>query len=578
MAAPRLALAGNPNTGKSTLFSALTGQTARVANYPGTTVELALGRWGPYEVVDCPGLYSLEPFADEERAAVAAITESDAAVNVVDATRLERDLFLTLQLTDLGMPMVVALNMMDEARSAGIRVDVARLATLLAVPVIPTVATRGSGLAALRRALRRLPPSSGVRNRGRLATNQPAEGGRSDLPAAYEAHRRRAAAIAAAVVSRRSSKRKWSAVLGVWTAAPFPGLLLAALVLGAIYLFLAVGVAGWAVDFTEGVLLQSWYVPFVQRLVMTAFPPGSPVFLLLAGDYGVLTLPPVYLVGLILPILVAFHLCLGILEDTGYLPRLAALLDRFFHLIGLNGRAVIPFVLGMGCVTMATLATRTLASRRERRIATILLALAVPCSAQMAVVAGLLARHGPSYLALYAAAMLAVLVATGAALDRLWPGRQEPLFLELPPLRLPSWPLLLRKTIAQAAAFLSEAAPLFFLGALGIAALQASGTLPYLLAVLAPLTTGWLGLPPAAAPALLMGFLRRDFGAAGFSTLSLTAHQSLVAAVTITLFVPCLASLAVIVREQGWPLALAIWAMTFTAAILVGGCIAALGA
>lgn len=563
-----IVLAGNPNVGKSALFSALTGRHARTANYPGTTVEVATGRAGPWRVADAPGLYALEPLSEEERVARETILRADAVVNVVDAVRLERDLALTLELLALGKPMVLAVNMVDEAERLGLRVDAAALSRALGVPAVPTVATRGQGVAELRRligTMARRP--AGPRDSARAPLSPPAD---------PEARRRLAAALAASVTARGPRRPDRRTVLAAWTVRPFPGLLIAALLAAVTYWLLGVAVARLCVDLIQRRLMEGFYIPLIAGLVGAVWPPGTPWHALLVGDYGILTMPVTYMVAIIFPLLGGFYLVLGVLEDSGYLPRLAALLDRAFRALGLNGRAVIPFILGFGCVTLATLATRALPTRRERLIATFLLALAVPCSAQAAVVAALLARHGAAYLAGYAAAMLGVLAAAGSAVARLFPGRPPHLVMELPPLRLPAAMPLFRKTGVQIRAFAADALPVFFAGSLALALLDAAGILPLWSRALEPLTAGWLGLPPAAAPALIMGFLRRDFGAAGLAGLPLTGPQALVAAVTMTLFVPCAASLLAIAREHGWPPALAIWTLTFAAAILVGGTLARL--
>jgi ferrous iron transport protein B len=280
---------------------------------------------------------------------------------------------------------------------------------------------------------------------------------------------------------------------------------------------------------------------------------------------------PTYLIGVILPLVSGFYLLLALLEDSGYLPRIAALADRALTALGLNGRAVIPLILGLGCVTMGTLTARILGNKRERFIATALMAIAVPCSAQIAVIAALMAGVGPVYAAGYFAALIAIFVGVGTALNRLTPGVSTDLLIDIPSLRMPRPGNVLRKTVTKVWHFMIEVAAFFVVGALLISILEITGSLAWIQTALVPLTVGWLGLPAEASTAFVMGFVRRDFGAAGFFSMDLTAAQLLVSMVTITLFVPCIASIMVIVKERGWAYMAGLFAGSVALAFLVGG-------
>jgi ferrous iron transport protein B len=262
---------------------------------------------------------------------------------------------------------------------------------------------------------------------------------------------------------------------------------------------------------------------------------------------------------------------LAVLEDSGYLPRIAALADRALGAVGLNGRAVIPLILGLGCVTMGTLTTRILGSKRERFIATALMAIAVPCSAQIAVIAGLMARADAIYALAYIALLVFVFGAVGAVLNRMVPGRSTDLLIDLPLLRLPRPGNVLRKSVMKVWHFMREVTLFFTAGSLAIGLLQVSGMLERIVAEARPLTTGWLGLPAEAATAFVMGFVRRDFGAAGFFTMDLTDPQLLVGMVTITLFVPCIASAMVILKERGWTYFAGLFVGSVAFALFFGG-------
>ncbi|MBC7324242.1 MAG: ferrous iron transporter B, partial [Moorella sp. (in: Bacteria)] len=285
---------------------------------------------------------------------------------------------------------------------------------------------------------------------------------------------------------------------------------------------------------TEEVIMQGYYEPFIRNLVSSWLLPSSVLGAILIGEFGVLTMTVTYILGLLLPLVLGFYLSLSALEDSGYLPRIAVLVDRMLMRLGLNGRGIIPIILGFGCVTAATITTRLLGNNRERRIATFLLALAIPCSAQLAVITSMLGRLGPGYTSAYVLLIAGILILAGTALNHLLRGQPSDLLIDVPPLRLPQPVNVLKKTAARTKNFLQEATPLFAAGALLIGILQVTGLLTALQNLLAPVTVNWLQLPKETATAFIMGFVRRDFGAAGLYTLPLTPPQTLVALVTIT--------------------------------------------
>jgi len=559
--AKRIVLAGNPNVGKSVVFHFLTRKYAEVSNYPGTTVEVSRGRWQCHEVADTPGVYGLNCANDEERLAREIIDKAEIIVNVVDATRLRRDLFLTLQLLDLGKPMLVVVNMMDEARRSGRVPDLARLEAELGVPVLPAAAVRGEGMSELAREL------------ARLCRNPPRRSGGASPGS--PGRRQRANAISAAVTGLSDGNTELSAA-DRWLTRPVTGLMTAAAVLAAIWWVLGGLVAGKLVGFTEGIVMNRWVIPPLTRALNVLLPRGGLLAHVLAGELGVLTMALAYGLGLLLPLVFSFYLLLAVLEDSGYLPRLAVLLDNTFRPMGLNGKAVIPLILGFGCVTMAVISTRIMSSRRERIILAFLLGLAVPCSAQTGLIAMMLVPMGLGWLALYGGILLGIFLAAGVLLHRIMPGEPEGLFLELPRLRLPRPGNVLRKSWAKARAFVQDALPLFVLGAVLVSVLDYFHVLEQLEQVMAPITAGWLKLPPQVVSAFIMGIIRRDFGAAGLLALGLAGSQLFVALVTITLFVPCIATLLVLVKEHGAAIAAAVWLVSIITAVAVGGILAAI--
>jgi ferrous iron transport protein B len=570
--AETLVLAGNPNVGKSVVFNALTGTYVDVSNFPGTTVELTRGRLGEHDVIDTPGVYGVSSFNDEEIVARDIILSGDVVVNVVDAVHLERDLFLTLQLIDMGKRMVVALNMADEARKRGVGIDRDLLEDLLGVPVVETVAVEGKGFDELIAALPRARHGHAdpdldtdiVEMASRVGTRAEAllvlEGDEviserhgiepgTARDTIYLRRRHRVNDVCGHIITETVQGASFSAKLSHAMMHPLTGIPMLFLLLWGMWVVIGQWVAGGVVGFLEGTVMNGYYVPFVQQLVGRVL-------------------------AVILPLVTAFYLLLSMLEDTGYLPRIAALTDRSLMSMGLNGRAIIPLILGLGCVTMGTLTTRILGSKRERFIATALMAIAVPCSAQIAVIAALMAKTGALYAGAYLAILFAIFVALGTALHRIMPGQSTDLLIDLPSLRLPRMDNVVRKSGVKVYGFMKEVTVFFLAGAALISTLQVLGVLEWVIRVAAPVTVGWLGLPPQAAAAFVMGFVRRDFGAAGFFTMNLSSAQLLVAMVTITLFVPCIASTMVVLKERGWPFTIGLFMSSIGLAFLLGGIIA----
>ncbi len=597
--AQSVVLAGNPNVGKSVVFAALTGTYVDVSNFPGTTVELFRGRRGDLEIVDTPGVYGVGSLNDEEAVARDVILDADVVINVVDAVHPERDLFLTLQLVDMGLPMIVALNMADEARKHGVAIDRDLLEDLLGVPVVETVAVKGGGIDEL---LARLPEARPghadpaleadivllAARTGRRADAVLVLEGDETVAArhgmeplaerenVYTQRRTRVDDIIGHVLTTTREGAGLGAHLSYLMLHPLTGLPMLGALLWAMYIVLGKWIASDLVGFTEGTLMQGYYEPFVRGLVERVFATGSVPHAFLAGEFGVLTMTVTYLLGVILPLVAGFYLLMALLEDSGYLPRIAALADRSLTSLGLNGRAIIPLILGLGCVTMGTLTTRILGSKRERFIATALMAIAVPCSAQIAVIAAMMTRVGGWYTLGYFAALLGIFVGVGTALNKLTPGVSTDLLIDIPPLRLPRIGNVLRKSSQKVWHFMTEVAVFFLAGAAFISLLDVTGALAWIQGAAAPLTVGWLHLPREAATAFVMGFVRRDFGAAGFFTMNLSSAQLLVAMVTITLFVPCIASVMVILKERGWRYLVGLAVASVGGAFLVGGLLARL--
>ena len=589
--ARRIVLLGNPNVGKSALFNALTGLRATVSNYPGTTVEVYRGRLGGNgaEVIDSPGTNSLMPMSEDEQVTSDLVRsvrgeEGAVVVQVADAKNLRRALLLTLQLGQLEVPTVLVLNMHDEAEARGIKVDLLGLEAALGVPVRTTVATRGLGLEGVLRALASArAPRNHIPMPADLASSAlvlltggeaPAGSPPAVLARYHEALLEHAGAIARAHASEGGSHRALvSRRLGRVAIHPVWGWPILAAVLWALYEFVGVFGAGTLVNLVEKGLFHGYLSPWA--ISVFSHVPWAFARDLFVGEYGLVTMGLSYGLAIVLPIVATFFTAFALLEDSGYLPRLAVMSDRVFRLMGLNGKAVLPMVLGLGCDTMATLTARILPTRKERVMVTLLLALGVPCSAQLGVILAMLAAVPFRAAAIWFVAVFGVMISVGWLAARVLPGERGDFVIELPPMRLPALSNVLSKTVARIEWYLKEALPLFLVGTFVLFLLDRLKLLDVVTRAGEPIVTGVLGLPAEASAAFLIGFLRRDFAATRLFDMSrgggLDVVQLVVAMVTITLFIPCIANVFMIAKERGWRTAAAMAAFIFPLAFAVGG-------
>ncbi len=609
----RVALVGNPNVGKSVLFNALTGAYVAVSNYPGTSVEVSRGsttiEGRACEIIDTPGMYSILPITEEERVAREILLNErpDVVLHVLDARNLERMLAMTLQLVEAGLPVILVVNIMDEADRMGLVIDIPLLQEKLGIPVIAAATAKKRGLPEIRQAIASFDGSRhaafGYSRRLEGDIAEIAELLQGDYTLAKKAlallmlqrdeeiarlvaenEGARASLIAERVkekiFERRESfhldlslerkgivkgllegvivfpeKRRvtFGERLSSWAVHPITGvpLLFIALYYG-LYQFVGVFGAGTLVDFLEGTLFEKYFNPWVTGLVK-GIVPWEVIQELFVGEYGIITLGLRYAVGIILPIVATFFLFFSLLEDSGYFPRLALLVDRLFKKIGLTGRAVIPMVLGFGCDTMATMVTRTLETVRERIIATVLLALAIPCSAQLGVIMALLSKT-PGALMVWSLCLLAIFLVIGLLAARIMPGETPMFYMELPPMRLPQFSNVMTKTYTRMQWYFMEILPLFILASVLLWLGKITHFFEKLVAWMEPVMAS-IGLPKEAAVAFIFGFFRRDYGAAGLYDLQekglMAPRQLVVAAVTLTLFVPCVAQFLMMKKERG---------------------------
>ncbi|MCU0240908.1 MAG: ferrous iron transport protein B [Vicinamibacteria bacterium] len=592
----RLLLIGNPNVGKSALFQALTGLHATVSNYAGTTVEIRRGAlWTDptTEVIDAPGLNSLIALTEDEQVTVALLKQARAqegtvVVQVADAKNLRRALLLTLQLAIVRLPVVLCLNMFDEAGLRGIEIDQEGLAKDLGISICPTVAIRHEGVTALLTALSeaRCPRPRALDAEIEREVRQAVAQAGADASLAHSARvneallaeadrlvERHARATAAESAAPASCSRRLRRGLERVSAHPVWGWPILIFILFLVYEFVGVLGAGVLVDLLENGLFEGVLNPrFQSAFAKIPIPIVADFFV---GPYGVITVGLTYGLAIILPIVTTFFLAFAWLEDSGYLPRLAIMLDHAFRLIGLNGKAVLPMVLGLGCDTMATMTTRILTTHKERVLATLLLALGVPCSAQLGVVLAMLAAVPLSAGLVWLGMILIVIVTVGFLASRLLPGRRGAFVVELPPLRWPGLKNILSKTAARVEWYLREALPLFLLGTIVLFVCERLNILKAVIRIGEPIVTGFLGLPAEASAAFLVGFLRRDFAATRLFDMSrhgaLDTIQLVVAMVTITLFIPCIAHVFMMIKERGLKTALWISLVVFPLALLAGG-------
>jgi len=558
----RILLMGNPNVGKSAVFSRLTGTQVIISNYSGTTVEFTKGstvlRAGETaEVIDVPGTYSLEATSKAEEVAVdmldGMLDEGDIVVNVVDATHLERNLYLTLQLLERNIPVMVALNLWDETKHKGISINVNRLQEILGVPVIPTSALTGEGIDVL------------VNRISEVAKDAPRKGklsGDGKRPGARSADERWAeiGRILAEVQKITHRHHTFLDRLEDASIQPVTGLIIAILVL---YLsFKTVRLIGEGlIDFVFDPMFEGLLRPVVTRLSIAL---GSEGFFhdLLIGrlingeidfeaSMGLLSTGLYVPITMVLPYVFAFYVVLSVLEDVGYLPRLAVLVDNIMHALGMHGYAIVPTILGFGCNVPAALGTRILESRREKFICATMLSIGIPCMAQTAVVIALIGRYGWQYLAIIYGVLFALWLITGLVLNAIMPGSSPPLLMEIPPYRLPHPRVLGKKVWMRIRVFLSDAIPYVLLGVLFVNILHVSGIIDVLGRIFAPILGGLLGLPSEAIVALIMGFLRKDVAVGMLSPLGLSVRQLVVAVIVLTAYFPCAATYVVLLKELG---------------------------
>ena len=628
-----IALAGNANVGKSVIFNHLTGLHQHIGNWPGKTVERAEGtlRFKGYtiDIVDLPGIYSLSTYSLEELVSrkYIAVERPDVVINVVDASVLERNLFFTLQLMELETPMVIALNQMDIAKSKGVQVDIKKLERLLGVPVMPTVAVKGVGIAKLLEKAIETVEKKQVNERPQVTYGEEVEekigklmekmkGIQFVYPPRYVAikllegdeeiereiqrinpqilaaakklageigrihghgcstvmtsERYEAAGCIARAAQKLVSPMKPTKVerLHNFTTHRVTGYL--TLVLSLLLIFYSIFTFG---DYTSGLLSDLLYglEPFFASLFGTGIIGnllwGGVMDGLIAG------------ITIVLPYIIPFYIILYFLENSGYLSRIAFLMDNVMHKIGLHGKAFIPMMLGFGCNVPACLGCRIMETQKERLLAAFVTTL-VPCAATTVIILGLvgdfLGIHWAFALYIF---NLAIIFALGRLAFRVVPGEPTALIMEMHDYRWPHMKTILKQTWFRVAEFIKIAFPLIIVGSLVLKMTEVSGWLETVASALSPITVVWLGLPAIAGITLIFGVLRKELSLVMLATLLgttnfalvLTPVQMIVFTLVAMLYIPCIATIAALARDFGWKKALFITVFEIVFAVLIGG-------
>ncbi len=622
---------GNLNVGKTTLFNFICGKRLKVSNYPGTSVSIGRGAFSEagaeFHLLDTPGIDNMVPESEDEKISWRILLEEkpDIIALVADGKSLRKSLLLMLQLAEFGTPLLFNINMMDEVRQRGIFIDTERLSSLLGVPVTKTTATEGEGVGSFRKAfagaksarklvsfpaklestislVAKLLKDSGLPPRAvaialltgdedvkryvgtkcgedtveqilAVASTVQSSYNRPLSAMIQEARLRAVGEVLSEVQSVSPPARTPLAEkIGEWSRRPLTGIPIAALVVLLMYLFVGQLGAQTLVGVFEGVVFLGWIVPFTERLL--SWIPYPFVIEAFVGEFGLVSVGLTLAFGVVVPVLATFFLAFGILEDSGYLPRLSVLLDRALRKIGLNGKGILPLVLGFSCITMAILATRMLETKRERYIATLLLVLGLPCAPLLAVMLVLLAGMSIWASVTVFGVILSQIIIIGFILGKILPGGRSDFILELPPIRIPKFQALIKKTIWRIWWFVKEAVPLFLLATFILFLLEKVGTLDLIERAGKPIMTGFLGLPTESVQVVIMTLIRRESGAALLKEYSdsglFGGVEVVVCLLVLTFLSPCVNAVLVMLKERGVKGTLSIMAFVTSYALLVG--------
>lgn len=565
-------LAGNPNVGKSLVFSRLTGIGILSSNFPGTTVGVTYGttvfNGEPYTIIDIPGLYRREEkwLIEGKKRDLFTELDYDFIVCVADASHLERNLYFTLEVMSLGKPVILLLNKFDEAVRKGITIDVRGLSKRLGIPVIAVVATTGEGLKRLEVTVGKLAEASLC---GEEGCHVDGHGRPFHIPDTPEGKWHVIGHIIRRVQKIKHKHASFTEKLQAWATNPVTGLPIALGVL-ALSLMLIMFLGERVIGLLEP-LYDSYYFPFMEKAF--GFLNGNALSLFLLGDggtqyFGVLTDGLKIALVDVMPYVLVFYSLLGFLGDIGYLPRLAVLLDRILHRIGLHGYGAIPIMLGFGCKVPAVMGVRVLETRRERIIALALILVLAPCISQTAMILSILSPYGLKYLFIVFGVLALNGVLAGTVLNRLLKGETPEMFMEIPSWSVPRLRPLARKIWLRMKEYLADALPLILAGVLFVDLMQFTGLTDWMARIFRYPVEYMLHLPGETTPLLLLGFLRKDVSIALLEPFHLPPDQIAVACVFMAMYLPCVATFFVMLRENGVKDTLRIVALTLSLALL----------
>jgi len=552
----KIVLMGNPNVGKSVVFSRLTGANVISSNYPGTTVDFSKGNMllegKKIEIIDAPGTYSLEPANKAEEVASNMIKDADMIINVVDSTNMERNLLLTLELLEKDIPVIIVLNLWDEARHLGISIDEKKLEKMLGVPVVPTVALTGEGIKEL------------------VSRLKEAKSPKKIKPTSEEGRWIEIGHIIKKVEKVEHRHHTLRDRISDLTIKPLTGLPIA---IGIIFFaFWIVRLIGEnLINYIFEPLFENIYRPIITN-VGNLLGEGFFYNFLISQTYGeinfveslgMLTTGIYVPIAMVLPYIIAFYFMLSLLEDTGYLPRLATLVDNIFHKLGMHGYGIIPVFLGLGCNVPGMLATRSLETRKQRLIATTLISISVPCLAQTSLVFAMFSddkiknslEYPPIiYILMVFSTLILVYFIAGFILNKFIKGQSPEIFLEIPSYRIPHFKTLIKKTWMRIKWFTKDALPWMFFGVFIINILYSIGIIDFLAKIFKPIMTGLFALPGETSIVLISGFLRKDLAVGtllSFKEGTFDPMQLVIIATMLTMFFPCIATFAVMIKELG---------------------------
>lgn len=567
--ADKILLMGNPNVGKSVFFSSLTGINVISSNYAGTTVSYTEGTIKlddkTYTLIDVPGTYSLEATSEAEAVAVRFMDSNPLAVIcVLDATNLERNIKLGLELQKYNVPIVYALNLVDVAKRHGNEINVSLLSKELGAPVIPTIAVKGEGLKELKGELQKILSSS---NQGcSNCSSCPGCDGNQQNP--WD----RAKEIAAKVRINADGKLSFLDRLGNSMLKPWPGIPIAILII-----VLSLGAIVGGGKALRAVLLlplvNKLLVPVFKTLFASILPEGI-LLNVLIGEYGIFVIGFEWIIALIFPYVMLFYVVFSFLEDSGVLPRLSVLFDNIMRKMGIQGGSMITILMGYGCAVPAIIGSRTATTKKERLIISTVVCFAVPCISQTGALISLFAGFSPILLLLMLLLSLAVMMIVSSILSRTLKGTVDPMVIEIPNLLMPNGKAFLRKLAIRMKHFLVEAELPMFISVVIAAVLKETGILSYIAVYLEPIVSGWLGLPKDAVIALILGIVRREMAVAPLLAIEgLTALQAFVGGTVAMLYLPCLSVFGILTKEFNTKVAVTIGVSTAVSAFVVAGLI-----